>query len=356
MAARLTAIKKGSVFDEFDDDDGECLDCCCRLLECLSKSCTMRLASIRSLILLFFFLSLILMFTMILTSDTMNRRVNCDTGPWNLGPMVNSAESLTLEHFTDEYISLSDKVEMLGPGERLVDSFFNYLSKKIKPKTKKKILIAVVTTEKYLLTRAQAIHDTWAQDMGFNNQLYFFVGEDCDISHHGLQHLPIIKVSGVRDNVYPPQEKVFSVLAYIYQRFGEEYRWFIRADDDVYIRVQEVETMLDALDWREKMYIGHPGYGKDKDRKRLKLLPHENYCMGGPGVVFSGAALQALTVHLKRCLKAIASYNSKWGQDIGWYNEDVELGRCISRTIGINCVPPKVKWSPPLVMMAVLIQ
>ena len=330
------------MFDNFDEDE-DTLDCSCGLGDCLVKVCAMRPISIRSLILMFFFLSLMFLFTLFLTSDSMVRKVNCGVDGLNSLPMVNSAETLTLERFTEEYISLSDKVEKLGPGERLVNSFFSYFSKKTKVTGKRKIMIAVVTTEKYLLTRAKAIKETWAQDLGPNNRLYFFVGEDCDTSDRKLRHLPIIKVSGVRDNVYPPQEKVFSVLSYVYQHFGEEYKWFIRADDDVYIRVRELETMLDSLDWMEKLYIGHPGYGKNEDRRRLKLLAHENYCMGGPGVVFSATALSALTVHLMRCLKAVESYNSKWGKDIGWYNEDVELGRCISRTVGINCVPPKVR-------------
>ena len=302
----------------------------------------MRLKTVRTLFLSFFCLCIMFLFMMYFTSDALVSRVNCAV-TWPNRPMVDSAESLSIDRFTDEYISLSDKVELLGPGERLVNSFFSYFSKKSKVIKRKKILIAVVTTEKYLLTRARAIKETWAKDLGPHNKLYFFVGEDCDTkSHPKLRTLPIIKVTGVRDNVYPPQEKVFSVLSYVHQRFGEEFKWFVRADDDVYIRVRELESTLDSLDWMEKMYIGHPGYGKNEDRRRLKLLAHENYCMGGPGVVFSSTALAALSVHLKRCLKAVESYNSKWGKDIGWYNEDVELGRCISRTVGINCVPAKV--------------
>ena len=98
--------------------------------------------------------------------------------------------------------------------------------------------------------------------------------------------------------------------------------------------------MLGQLNWDDQLYLGHPGYGKPEDRKRLKLLSHENYCMGGPGVVLSSAALGALYPNLDKCLAAVQAYNQMWGQTLGWYNEDVELGRCVSRTLGINCSTP----------------
>ena len=53
------------------------------------------------------------------------------------------------------------------------------------------------------------------------------------------------------------------------------------------------------------------------------------------GVVFSNAALRALVPHLDECLEAIEYYN-KFAES-SWYNEDVELGRCVSRKVGIQC-------------------
>ena len=260
--------------------------------------------------------------------------------------MVRGAEMMSQDRFTEEYISLHGKVKRTQPGGNTFHTlFFNYLPTPVKSLERKKLLIAVVTTERYLLTRTLAIEQTWAKDLTVNSHLYFFVGEDCNISNPKLKHLPIIKIKDVRDNVYPPQKKVFAVLEHIHQRFGSKYKWFLRADDDVYVRVQELENLLDQLDWTKKVYMGHPGFGKAEDRRRLKLLPHENYCMGGPGVVLSAPALGALEVHLSRCLKAVETYNSRVGKNLGWYNEDVELGRCVSRTVGISCVPPKVSIS-----------
>ena len=204
---------------------------------------------------------------------------------------------------------------------------------------RKNLLIGVLTAEKYLLTRAIAIHKTWGQDLGLSSQLFFFVGEDCNTDHHSLRDLPIIKLRGVKDDVYPPQEKAFALWHYLNQHHVNQFKWFLRADDDLYVRVSKLEAALQRLDWREQLEIGHPGYGLEEDRKRLKLLPGENYCMGGPGVILSAPALGAVSKFLGWCQEAVREYNKDKDRERGWYNEDVELGRCISRTLGISCSP-----------------
>lgn len=260
-------------------------------------------------------------------------------------PMLNDPSSLANEDFIEKYLTLTDRVVSLGPGERLVNSFFYYFlagsnenapTSHVQPR--RNILIGVITAGKYLLTRATTIYNTWAMALNEgDNRLVFFVGEDCNISDPHLTKMPIIKLPGIHDDVYPPQEKVFAVLEYIHHKFGKKYRWFIRADDDVYIHMAKLESMLQGWEWTEELMLGHPGFGLKEDRRRLQLLPHENYCMGGPGVVFSATALEALSPHLSRCLGAVEHFNQQAKEGDGWYNEDVELGRCVSRTIGIGC-------------------
>ena len=117
------------------------------------------------------------------------------------------------------------------------------------------------------------------------------------------------------------------MLKYFYDNFLDKYNWFLRADDDVYVRVDRLTALLSKLDPLEPLYLGQPGMGKPEDRERLELLPHECYCMGGPGVVFSRGLLQLLGPHLEECLRNV----------VVSYNEDVEVGRCISRRVGIQC-------------------
>lgn len=198
--------------------------------------------------------------------------------------------------------------------------------------TRKGLLVGVITAEKYLTSRATALYKTWGKE---TNKLIFFVAADCKVPAHLQATLPIIKLDGVLDGTYPPQRKVFMMLKYMYDHFIDEYDWFMRADDDVYVRSGAFEELLGKLDPQQKIYLGRAGMGKPEDLKRLQLLPHEKYCMGGPGVVFSQSALRVLAPQLEMCLNAIIVHNKQ--SDLPWYNEDVELGRCVSRVVGIQC-------------------
>ena len=167
---------------------------------------------------------------------------------------------------------------------------------------KEPMLIGILTQQEYLHTRAQGVYETWAQDIT-EGKVVFFVGEDCEISAN-LSHLSIIKLIGIPDNVYPPLKKAFAVMQYMYDHFINDYNWFIRADDDMYVRGELLTELLKKMSPYERVYLGRAGVGKDGDLDRLHLLPHERYCMGGPGVVFSNAAMRAVGPHLNDCLNA----------------------------------------------------
>ena len=198
-------------------------------------------------------------------------------------------------------------------------------------RSRKMLLVGVITAQDYLATRAVAVYGTWGIEV---DKILFYVGDDCVVPQY-LSMLPTMKLAGVPDQVYPPQRKVFMMLKHMHDHYIDEFDWFMRADDDVYARGKMLMDLVGKLNPAEKIYLGRSGSGKPADIKRLKLLPHERYCMGGPGVIFSNAALRELVPHLEDCLEAIEYYN-KFTNSL-WYDEDVELGRCVSRKIGIQC-------------------
>lgn len=167
-------------------------------------------------------------------------------------------------------------------------------------KLRKTVFIGVLTSQMYLPTRAKAIYDTWASDV---SMLVFFVGEDC-IVPRDLIHLPIIKLKKVPDSVYPPLKKAFAVMQYMYDHFVNDYDWFIRADDDVYMRGRKLMDLLNTMDPNDIISLGRAGEGRVNAMDRLQLLKHERYCMGGPGMVFSRGTMQALGPYLNLCLEA----------------------------------------------------
>lgn len=140
---------------------------------------------------------------------------------------------------------------------------------------------------------------------------------------HGLA---VVNLPDVDDS-YPPQKKVYRMLKYMHDHYIDKFNWFMRADDDVYVRVPELLQFLSNLDPSEDLYIGSPGMGKKEDLQRIKLMEHERYCMGGPGVILSRSLLKKLVDHLEDCLQNVV---------VSW-NEDLELGRCISRRLGVQC-------------------
>lgn len=182
---------------------------------------------------------------------------------------------------------------------------------------RKPLFIGVITAQTLLSTRADVIFKTWGARA--SHTVFFSSPGD-------NQGLPVVHLPGV-DDTYPPQKKVFMMLKYMHDNYLEKFNWFMRADDDVYVRVHQLEEFLSTLDPTDLLYIGSPGFGKVEDRERLKLAPHEHYCMGGPGVIFSRELLRQLGPQLEDCLRNV----------VVSYNEDVELGRCVSRKLNIQC-------------------
>lgn len=244
----------------------------------------------------------------------------------NGGPVRAAAFHISREEFIPRYLHPSASwlhPQKLGRPRTLSGEY----------QVQKKLFVAVITAEKYLPNRARAVYETWGSSV---TEISFFVGADCNTSRPDIQDLPIVKLPGIPDNVYPPQKKVFAVLHYIHDHYLGEFQWFMRADDDVYVRGQKLEDLLDSFNSNEMVYLGLAGKGKTEDINRLGLRPHERYCMGGPGVIFSKAALRALAPYLDHCLSAVDAYNEEHPAH-PWYNEDVELGRCVSRSINIQC-------------------
>lgn len=173
---------------------------------------------------------------------------------------------------------------------------YKHLMSELSPR--KLVYIGVISSAKYLPTRAVAIHNTWGKEILPHLHFYSAPPEDPN-----LKYLPVITLPGINDTQYPPQKKVYRTLKYMAEHFIDQYDFFIRSDDDVYYRMDRLLKLLEGINPAQDIYMGSPGFGKDNDKERLKLEKHEHYCMGGPGVIFSRSALRKLTPHLETCLE-----------------------------------------------------
>ena len=187
---------------------------------------------------------------------------------------------------------------------------------KTKLPKKKFILIGVMTAEKYLDSRAKAVYETWGSDLKGYGKLIFFASSQTKYSD-----LPVVYLDGVDDS-YPPQRKSMMMLKYMHDNYINEYEWFLRGDDDVYIRIDKLKSFLSGLNSNDDLYIGQSG----KYKEILNFGTKENYCLGGPSFVFTASALSKLIPYVKFCLDHLKTKH-----------EDVEVGRCMRNFVGISC-------------------
>lgn len=110
------------------------------------------------------------------------------------------------------------------------------------------LFVGVMTAAKYLDTRAKAVYNTWGRQVP--GKIMFYSSE---FSYS--EHVPLVALKEVDDR-YPPQKKSFKMLKHIHDNFIDQYEWFLRADDDVYIRTDRLEHLLRSVDSRKPWFIG----------------------------------------------------------------------------------------------------
>lgn len=191
------------------------------------------------------------------------------------------------------------------------------------------LFVGVMTARKYLSSRACSVWRAWGKEViEQGGAIRFFVGEgeELDQSSGDLCGLPLEVLKGVQDGAYPPQEKSFMMLAWMWDNYGSKARWFLRADDDVFVKVEQLVEFLRPINDSDPQYIGQAGRGRGLEEGRLDLDWNQNFCMGGPGVVLSWKTLSLLRGEIPSCLGSLLTSH-----------EDVEVGRCVARATGRVC-------------------
>ncbi|RMB90806.1 hypothetical protein DUI87_32799 [Hirundo rustica rustica] len=174
------------------------------------------------------------------------------------------------------------------------------------------LYVGVMTAQKYLGSRAVAAQRTWAPSVP--GRVEFFSSQG-SAAPPGMPPLPVVALPGVDDS-YPPQKKSFMMIKYMHDHYLDKYEWFMRADDDVYIKGEKLEEFLRSLNSSKPLYLGQTGLGNIEELGKLGLEPGENFCMGGPGMIFSREVLRRMVPHIGECLREMYTTH-----------EDVEVGR-----------------------------
>lgn len=163
-----------------------------------------------------------------------------------------------------------------------------------------RILCWVLTHDINHKTKAQAVKDTWGKRC---NKLLF-------ISTSADDNLDIVLVNVTEDRRYL-WGKTKQGLQQVYEAHGNDYDWFLKADDDTWIFMENLRHFLYAYSPDMPIYFGC----------KLKPFVSQGYMSGGAGYVMSREAVRRFNeIALNDDYKC-------WNGTEG--TEDVEIGKCL---------------------------
>lgn len=127
-----------------------------------------------------------------------------------------------------------------------------------------------MTGPKNLESRTKHIKATWAKRC---DRILYMSSVETDFPTVGLN------VSEGRNNLY---WKTIRAFQYIHQHHLDEADWFLKADDDTYVVVENLRYTLSKFDPEKPLYVG----------RRFKPFIKQGYMSGGAGYVLSKEALR----------------------------------------------------------------
>ena len=119
-----------------------------------------------------------------------------------------------------------------------------------------------------------------------------------------------LNVSEGRDNLWAKTKNAFQ---YVYNNHFQDYDWFLKADDDTYVVVENLRYMLQPHNHSEPVYFG------------CKFKPHvkQGYMSGGAGYVLSKEALRRFATRGLKDKTGVTCRTDDGGA------EDLEMGKCM---------------------------
>lgn len=164
-----------------------------------------------------------------------------------------------------------------------------------------RILCWIMTSPKNLDSRARHIKATWAHRCDIT---LYISSSDSDFPTVGLN------VSEGRQNLF---WKTIRAFQYVHQKYLDQADWFLKADDDTFVVVENLRFTLSAFSTEEPWYLG----------RRFAPFLKQGYMSGGAGYVLSREALRRFV----QGFETGACTNSTTLEDVG-------LGKCME-TMGV---------------------
>ncbi|KAI5612181.1 glycoprotein-N-acetylgalactosamine 3-beta-galactosyltransferase 1-A [Silurus asotus] len=164
---------------------------------------------------------------------------------------------------------------------------------------KVRILCWVMTGPDNLQLKARHVKATWSRHC--NTVLFMSSKEDHDFPTVGLE------TSEGRDQLY---WKTIRAFHYALKHHGEEADWFLKADDDTFVVVDNLRWILSNYSSEDPIYFG----------KRFKPYVKQGYMSGGAGYVLSKEAL-------RRFVQGFSTKVCTHTSSV----EDLAMGQCLEK-------------------------
>jgi glycoprotein-N-acetylgalactosamine 3-beta-galactosyltransferase len=119
----------------------------------------------------------------------------------------------------------------------------NYSNRQIR------IYCFILTSPQYFDTRARAVNLTWAPRC----DKFSFISEYSNDTK-GLLIAPIPNLLSGRDHL---TQKSTLALHYVYENFINDFDWFVKADDDTYLFVENLKLFLKEKNTSEPITFGY---------------------------------------------------------------------------------------------------
>ena len=121
-----------------------------------------------------------------------------------------------------------------------------------------RICCFILTSPKNHLTRAQAINDTW----GPRCDRYFFVtdpstGNSSQNQQDIAERLPIAPIRNITGGYAHLIQKSRLAFLYAHEQYSNECEWFVKADDDTYLLVENLRRFLSKHDPAQPVTFGY---------------------------------------------------------------------------------------------------
>lgn len=164
---------------------------------------------------------------------------------------------------------------------------------------KVRVLCWVMTGPSNLQTRARHVKATWSRHC--NMVVFMSSVEDPDFPTVGLG------TTEGRDQLY---WKTIRAFHYAYEHHAHEADWFLKADDDTFVVVDNLRWVLSNHTPEEPIYFG----------KRFKPYAKQGYMSGGAGYVLSKEALRRFVEGFRT---KVCTHTTPV--------EDLALGQCLEK-------------------------